>query len=102
MDDTKKKKQDNKQEEIAGEEKPEKKDGKVEKLEQQCSDLENKYRRALADYQNLEKRVREERINWAQAANKDLLLRILPILDTLMMASAHSQDEGLKISIKQF
>ncbi len=69
-----------------------------EKYEQ----TENKYKRALADYQNLEKRVRDERIGLIQGANKDLLLRLLPVLDTLFLASQHSNDQSLKVSIQLF
>lgn len=67
-------------------------------------DLDKKYKRALADYQNLEKRVREERNDWILRANKDLLLHLLPVLDTLILAKKHikAQDEGLDLSIRQF
>lgn len=65
-------------------------------------ELENQLKRALADYQNLEKRVQEEKKEWIRSANKELILRILPILDTLIIASLHSQDESLKVSVKQF
>lgn len=86
------------------EEKPEEKkeDREVENLEKKNEELYNKYKRALADYQNLEKRVAEERGEWIRKANKELLLRLLPVLDTLMLAAKHSQDESLKVSIKQF
>ncbi len=82
-------------------------DGKVqeglkEDLQKNLEECDNKYQRALADYQNLEKRVREERINWIQNANKDLILRILPILDTLIKASKHSREISLKVSLDQF
>lgn len=74
----------------------------VETLKEQVVEAENKYRRALADYQNLQKRVQEEKIDWIKAANKELLLRLLPVLDTLMLANQHVQDEGLKVTIQQF
>lgn len=77
-------------------------DGELEKLKQQGQDLENKFKRALADYQNLEKRVTQERSDWIKTANKGLLARLLPVLDTLMMASTHVEDQGLKLSIQQF
>lgn len=76
----------------------------IEALKKRAEELENKYKRALADYQNLEKRAREERQNWILRANKDLLLHLLPVLDTLILAKKHIkvQDEGLGLSIKQF
>ncbi|GDX62320.1 hypothetical protein LBMAG33_6300 [Candidatus Levyibacteriota bacterium] len=63
---------------------------------------ENLYKRALADYQNLEKRMREERIEWIRSGNKVLMLSLLPILDTLQMANKHVDNQGLKLSIQQF
>lgn len=76
----------------------------IEELKQKTEELENNYKRALADYQNLEKRVREERNDRILRANKDLLLHLLPVLDTLMLAKKHIKvgDEGLDLSIKQF
>lgn len=74
----------------------------IEESKKKVEDLENKYKRALADYQNLEKRVAEEKKNWIKLANKELILRLLPVLDTLMLASIHVSDEGLGLSIQQF
>lgn len=79
-----------------------KESNKVEDLQQKLEDIENKYKRVLADYQNLEKRSREERLEWIKSTNKDLLLRLLPVLDTLILASQHVQDKGLQVSIQQF
>jgi molecular chaperone GrpE len=50
----------------------------------------------------LQKRASEERQEWVRSANKDLLLRLLPILDTLNLAQKHIQNDGLKVSIAQF
>ena len=68
----------------------------------ELSNLENQLKRALADYQNLEKRIAEEKNSWIKAANKNLLLKLLPGLDNLILAEKHTQDEGVKISIKHF
>lgn len=62
----------------------------------------NNWKKALADYQNLEKRVEAEREERARSANKGVILRLLPVLDTLMIAAKHVQDEGLPLSVKQF
>lgn len=67
-----------------------------------AQEFENNYKRALADYQNLEKRMREERRTLVLEANKDLLLRFLPILDTLMLAQQHDQNPTLTIVVDQF
>src|SRR3989304_2982807 len=68
----------------------------------ELKNLENQLKRALADYQNLEKRIVEEKSSWIKLANKDLLLRLLPGLDNLILAEKHTNDEGVKISIKHF
>lgn len=74
----------------------------ISELKQKVSEFEDKYKRALADYQNLEKRVREERVDWLKTANKEMILRLLPILDTLMLAQKHSKDQSLAVSIGLF
>ena len=74
----------------------------VNELQGKLEECENKYKRALADYQNLEKRVREERVGLIRMANRELLLRLLPILDTLFLAQQHSEDQSLKVSVQQF
>ncbi|MBI1982108.1 MAG: nucleotide exchange factor GrpE [Candidatus Levybacteria bacterium] len=74
----------------------------TEELKQRIEDLENKYKRALADYQNLEKRAKEERSAWIKTANKELILQLLPVLDTLILADQHVPNEGLQLSIQQF
>jgi len=75
---------------------------KVEQEETALANLENQLKRALADYQNLEKRIAEEKSSWIKATNKNLLLRLLPGLDSLLLAEIHTQDEGVKLSIKHF
>jgi molecular chaperone GrpE len=74
----------------------------LSKFEEELKDIEGKYKRALADYQNLEKRVREERIQWIKTANKDILVRILPIVDTLLLAQKHSDEKTLHVVTQQF
>ena len=71
-------------------------------LKQQIDEFKNKYLRAIADYQNLEKRVGEERFELMKMANKNLLIKILPFLDNLEKAELFVKDEGLKISKDHF
>ena len=78
-------------------------DKHVQELKQKASEFEDKYKRVLADYQNLEKRVTEERKELILKSNKDLLLRLLPVLDTLILVAKHSKDDQtLNLSVKQF
>jgi molecular chaperone GrpE len=98
MNDDQNKKQKNEEEDIVTEET----NGDLSKFEEELKDIEGKYKRALADYQNLEKRVREERIQWIKTANKDILVRILPIVDTLLLAQKHSDEKTLHVVTQQF
>lgn len=65
-------------------------------------ELENQLHRALADYQNLERRVEEERRLLGQLSSALLIEKFLPVLDHLESAQKHLNDEGLEIVIKQF
>lgn len=71
------------------------------KIEEELESLRHQLKRTLADYQNLEKRVAEDKSEWIKLANKQLLLRLLPAIDNLMLAEKHTQDEGVVLSIKQ-
>ena len=73
-----------------------------DKNENHRQNLENQLKRAVADYQNREKRIAMEKADWIRLSNKDLLLRLLPGLDSLILAQKHTQDEGVKIAIKHF
>lgn len=73
-----------------------------EQLHERIKDAEEKYKRALADYQNLQRRTQEQKIEWIKSANKDLLLKMFPVLDTLILANKHIKDEGLQMTIGQF
>lgn len=75
---------------------------KTEHKSEEIENLENQVKRSLADYQNLEKRIAEEKSSWIRSANKGLLLKLLPGLDSLILAEKHTQDEGIKLSIKHF
>jgi molecular chaperone GrpE len=74
----------------------------INSLKQQVEEFKNKYLRALADYQNLEKRMGEERFELMKMANKNLLVKILPFLDNLEKAEVFVRDPGLKISKDHF
>ena len=73
----------------------------VQELEQQVLDLENNWKRALADYANLQKRMYEERSDLIKYANTSLIAKILPVLDNLELVQIHSKDIGLDMIIKE-
>src|SRR5581483_1809746 len=75
---------------------------KEKKTAPQNEDLEEKYLRALADYQNLEKRVAREKESFVKFSNAILILKMLPVLDNLERANEHLKDQGIELVIKQF
>jgi molecular chaperone GrpE len=79
----------------------EKANPEIEALKKQVDELKNKYLRALADYQNLENRIKQEREWVVDNANRNLVLRLLPFLDNLEKAEVFVKDEGLKIAKDQ-
>ena len=72
------------------------------KVQKEHQVWEDKYIRALADYQNLEKRVEREKDGFVKFANVVLVLKMLPVLDNLERASKHLGDPGIELVIKQF
>jgi molecular chaperone GrpE len=52
------------------------------------------WQRAKADYINLEKRINQEKSEWIKFANSELILRFLPILDSLEEAMRHPPAGG--------
>jgi molecular chaperone GrpE len=95
MKDDKKKEEKEKEEAVVSQ-------GEFDAVQELASQFEEKYKRAIADYQNLQKRVSEEKKDWIISANKELLLRMLPVLDTLILANKHVQNDGLSVTIQQF
>lgn len=80
-----------------------------DKVKSEYQELENKYKRALADYQNLEKRVAEGRAELAAWATSQMVVKMLPVMDHFDKAmQGVSEDEkksgwfkGVEMSIKQ-
>ena len=64
--------------------------------------LRNQLARALADYQNLAKRVESEKMQFEKFSNLRLILKLLPVLDILKQAQLHTKDAGVAMTIKEF
>lgn len=64
--------------------------------------LKESLARALADYDNLQKRVERERQEYGKLANLQLVARLLPVYDQLEGAQDHLKDSGLAITIEEF
>lgn len=74
----------------------------VEELEQQIQDAQAQVLRAQADYQNLLRRTREEKMKIIQLANANLILAMLEPLDNLQLAAGQLDDNGLNMVVDQF
>lgn len=77
--------------------------GKKQKQEQvEVDQLKSQLARALADYDNLQKRVERQSFELINSANARIVKRLLAILDMLDFAQNHINDAGLAITIKEF
>ena len=78
--------------------------------QQRIEELENQLKRAVADYQNLEKRVNEGRHELTNFVGMELVRKLLPVLDHLEQAlSGISEQEkqsgwvkGVELAVKEF
>ena len=68
----------------------------------ECGGFEEKYKRARADYVNLERRVESQQEEFVKFANSILILKFLPILDDLEKAAATEKDSGVDLVLKKF
>ncbi len=74
----------------------------IEDLKSQIKTLDDNWKRALADYQNLVKRTEADRTQYVKFANVNLLAKLVPSLDIIEMAASHTSDIGVQMAAKQF
>lgn len=74
-------------------------EAKVTDLETKVEEINNKYLRSLADYQNLEKQTQIWRDEFVKFANQGLISKLLDILDDLEKAQEHLKDDGLQLIV---
>ena len=72
----------------------------VEDLEKKISEIENSWKRSLADYKNLEKRTNEEKIQFAFYIKRQIIEEMLPFLDNIEKLEEHLKDKGLELTVK--
>lgn len=77
-------------------------DAVVEITEDESMIWKNKYLRALADYENLEKRTENQTADIYKRANKKILLKLIDILDVINQAEVFVKDPGLKLVKDEF
>ena len=74
----------------------------VRELTQKIEELEENWKRALADYHNVEKRVKEEKGVFVRLATAAIIDKFLGVLDDLDRASSHLNDKGLGLVLARF
>lgn len=78
------------------------KGGQKHKKKTGVEDLKNQLARALADYDNLRKRVEKQQEDLEKFVSAKFALRILPIFDMLEEAQKHLKDSGTALIIEEF
>jgi len=73
-----------------------------EKVHNELESVRGMLARALADYDNLSKRVDRERQDLGKLASISIVVKLLPVLDGLESAQEHLKDQGLAISLVEF
>lgn len=74
---------------------------KQEEGNNEAEEWKSKYLRALADYQNLERRTRHEKEEARHFASEVMLERLFPVVDTFDRVAHHVKDTGLTLAMKQ-
>lgn len=77
-------------------------ESQISELQTQIATLDENWKRALADYQNLLRRVDNDRKEFTKISNANLIARLLPSLDIIELAASHNQDLGVQMAAKQF
>jgi molecular chaperone GrpE len=73
-----------------------------DKVHEELESLKGMLARALADYDNLSKRVDRERSDFGKIVSVGVIVKLLPVLDNLERAQEHLKDSGLAIALGEF
>lgn len=71
-------------------------------LNTQLQAANEREKRVLADYQNLQRRSQQERLAYIKFANREFCQGLLEPLEHLSLAAATLQDKGLNMVVEQF
>lgn len=85
------------------------KGGEKQPLQETLAELNDKYLRLYAEFDNYKKRVQREKEDLIKYSNEDILYHLLPVMDNLEMALKHSADnmseglvKGVEITLREF
>lgn len=68
---------------------------RTKKEDRKVKELKEQLARALADYDNLRKRVEREREEIVKLASVSFFVKLMPVFDVLSRAQEHLKDKGL-------
>lgn len=83
---------------------------KITEIEAKHKELNDKYTRLYAEYDNFRRRTAKEKIDWFKTAGEETILTILPVLDDMERAITHNKEvqdpsalkEGLELIYQKF
>lgn len=80
-----------------------------ERLTAELQEMNDKYLRLYAEFENYKKRVNKDKEELVKYGNEQLIYELLPVIDNLEMALKHSTNEtseglvqGVEITLKEF
>jgi len=76
-------------------------EGELKRLRGRVAELEENWKRAVADSRNLERRTKAERETVLRFGNALLLAKLLPVVDALEEAASVIKDSGVRLILKQ-
>jgi molecular chaperone GrpE len=80
----------------------------IEKVKAECKEINEKYLRLQAEFQNYKKRTEKEKVDLYKYANEKVFADLLPLMDNMERALASTENgtdgivEGLKMIKKSF
>ncbi len=85
----------------------------IKTKEKELGDLQDKYLRLYAEFDNYKKRVLKDQTEFLKYANENIIKELLPVIDNLERAIKHSKEsaggedvkkliEGVELTLKQF
>ena len=85
----------------------ENKDNKIKELNDKTKELTNSLQHLQAEFENYKKRVEKEKENLINYASQNLIIKLLPIVDSFESALKNHKDknkflEGMKLVFSQF
>lgn len=75
-------------------------ESEVDKLKKQLADLNDKYMRTCAEYDNYRKRTAREKADLIKSAGSDIIAGLLPVIDDFERAMNHMTDKADVAAVK--